>query len=77
MIRRACTNAARTCVAYHFEMYQTLVAVIGLIAVIHILFEFAWPRAIGYGIITVAAYWVGQGIVALLQRPARRHSSLD
>lgn len=77
MIRRTCTSAAHACAAHHFELYQTLVAVIGLIAVIHILFEFAWPRAIGYGVITVAAYWVGQGIVALLQRPARHHSSLD
>lgn len=72
MIRHACATAAKTCIAVHYELYQTFVALLGMVAVIHILCDFAWPRALGYGAITVGSYWVGQGIVTLFQRPTRR-----
>jgi hypothetical protein len=66
-------------VAIHFELYQTLLALIATVAVLHILLDYNWPHAAAYGAVTVAAYWVGQGIVALIQRAirSRTRSSMD
>ena len=58
-----------------YDLYQTLIAIIGMIGVNRILFELPWPRAIGYAVVTVLAYWVGTGLVSLFQKPAK--TSLD
>jgi hypothetical protein len=54
-----------------YDLYQTLIAIIGMVGVNRILFDFAWSRAIGYALCTVLAYWAGQGLVVLLQRSAK------
>lgn len=70
----------RALVAIHYELYQSFLALVCTVAVLHILLDYTWAHACLYGVVTVAAYWVGQGIVALIQRAARRgdaRSSLD
>jgi len=54
-----------------YDLYQTLLAVIGMVGVCRLLFDFAWPRAIGYAVITVFAYWAGIGLVTIFQKVAK------
>lgn len=54
-----------------YDLYQTLIAIIGMVGVCRILFDFAWPPAVGYAVVTVAAYWAGTGLMGLVQRPAK------
>ena len=58
-----------------YDLYQTLIAIIGMVGVNRILFEFSWPRSIGYAVCTVMAYWAGNGLVTLLQKGLK--TSLD
>lgn len=59
----------RAVVAAHYPVYQTLLAVLGTVFSIHFLFDYSLTKSLGYGVVTVLAYWIGQGIVAMLQRP--------
>jgi len=59
----------RAVVAAHYPVYQTLLAVLGTVFSIHILFDYSLSKSLGYGAVTILAYWIGQGIVVLLQRP--------
>jgi uncharacterized membrane protein len=58
-----------------YDLYQTLLAIIGMIGMCRILLNFAWPQAIAYSVATVMAYWAGTGLTtlcqALLRRPAK------
>ena len=65
----------RTPLPSFYDLYQTLIAIIGMVGVNRILFELPWPRATGYAVVTVLAYWVGTGLVSLFQKPAK--TSLD
>jgi hypothetical protein len=68
----------RWIVAYHFPVYQTLVGLFGVIACLRILSPYSLPLCIGYGSVTVGSYWVGQGLVALVQRRrAKQSNSFD
>jgi hypothetical protein len=58
-----------------YDLYQMIIAVIGMIGVNRILFGFSWRVSVEYALVTVAAYWVGQGFVALLQKSPK--TSLD
>lgn len=62
--------------AIHFPVYQSLVAILGAVLCIHILLDYSWGQSFTCGAVTVGAYWLGQGIVTLMYRSARR-SSLD
>lgn len=65
----------RTPLPSFYDLYQTLIAIIGMIGVNRILFELPWPRAFGYAVVTVLAYWAGTGLVSLFQKSAK--TSLD
>jgi hypothetical protein len=58
-----------------YDLYQMLLGVIGLIGVFRILGEYAWVLAVEYAVAGIAAFWIGQGIVALFQKTPR--PSLD
>ena len=51
-----------------YDIYQLVIAVIGMVAIIRILCCLPWANSIGYGIVTVAGYWGGQSIVTLLKK---------
>ena len=72
MLRRALAQ-------HHFALFQTAVVLIGLVVCLHILCEYPWALCAGYSATGVAAYWVGQGLMGLVQRPRTRRpdSSLD
>ncbi len=55
-----------------YDLYQLIIAVIGMVGVNRMLFEFSWRLSVAYAAATVAAYWAGQGFVALLQNPRKR-----
>ncbi|MBC8104551.1 MAG: hypothetical protein H7Z41_18405 [Cytophagales bacterium] len=61
----------RALAAIHFEIYQTALALAATFAVLHLLFNYDLMHAAGYGSVTVASYWIGQGLVALVQRVTR------
>lgn len=65
----------RTLARVHFELYQTALALLGTIAVLHILFDYSWMHSSAYGSVTIASYWAGQGVVALIQRFTRRSNA--
>jgi len=70
----------QTLIAIHYDLYQTFLTLVGAIVLLHLLFDYSWAHSAAYGVVTVASYWVGQGIVALIQRVARNNaksSSLD
>lgn len=50
-----------------FELYQLLIAVLGMIGVYRILFEYAWVRSTEHAVITMTACWFGRGLVSLFQ----------
>ena len=60
-----------------YDLYQTLLAIVGMVGVCRILFDFAWLPAVGYAVGTVAAYWAGTGLVSLFQKSAPRRPSED
>lgn len=64
----------RAFVPTFYDLYQLIIAVIGMIGVNRVLFELPWSQSIPYALTTVAAYWAGQGLVSLLQSPK---TSLD
>jgi hypothetical protein len=53
---------------HHYALYQTVLALVGLTAVLHILCDYKWSTALGYAAVTLLSYWGGQGLVTLLQR---------
>ena len=68
----------RGIVACHFAMYQTLVAFAGIVAILLLLSPYTRAASCVYAGVTVGSYWIGQGLVVLLQkRKARRSDSLD
>jgi hypothetical protein len=66
-----------TLIAIHYPVYQTVVALAGIILSIRLLFEYSWGQSAVCGASLVASFWVGQGIVTLIRRGTRRSSSLD
>ena len=70
----------RALVAVHYDLYQTVLALVGAVVLLHLLFDYSWSHSAMYGGVTVVSYWVGQGIVATIQRMMRgsaKSSSLD
>ena len=51
-----------------YDIYQTIIAIIGMVGICRMLMEFSWTRSIVYSVVTLAAYWLGNGIVALVQK---------
>ena len=66
-----------TLIALHYPIYQTIVALAGIILSIRLLFDYSWGKSATYGIAMAASFWVGQGLVLLIRRATRRSSSLD
>ncbi len=60
-----------------YDLYRTLLAIVGMVGVCRILFDFSWPPALGYAVGTVAAYGAGTGLVSLFQKSAPRRPSAD
>lgn len=73
MLRRISPTSLPT----FYDVYQTVIAILGMLGVNRILFEFSWSRSIGYAVGTVMAYWAGTGLVSLLQRSLKTKTSLD
>ena len=70
----------RALVRIHFELYQSALSLLGLTAVLHILLAYTWGYAASCGAVTVASFWLGQGVVALIQHGAKNSAgrrSLD
>ena len=63
--------------AARFALYNTVLWVVGLVAIIHLLFDYSWSLSLGYSAVTVGSYWLGQGIVTVLQKARPHSSSLD
>jgi len=59
----------------HYDLYQSFCAAVGAVLVIRILFNYSWQLSAAYGVTTIAAYWLGQGVVALLTRRPHPSSS--
>ncbi len=57
----------RTLLPTFYDVYQFLLAVIGMIGVCRLLFDFSWTRSVGIGAMYVTAYWLGMGLHSLLQ----------
>lgn len=57
-----------------FDLYQLFLAVIGMVGVNRILFEYRWVLSVKYALVLVAAFWIGQGLLSLFQS---RNPSLD
>jgi hypothetical protein len=66
-----------TLIALHYPIYQTIVALAGIILSIRLLFDYSWGRSATYSIAMVASFWVGQALVTLIRRATRRTSPLD
>lgn len=62
----------RTSLPSLYDLYQTLISVIAMLGVTRILFEMPWAQAFGCSFLTVLSFWLGQGIVSLLQQRRRR-----
>jgi Na+/citrate or Na+/malate symporter len=70
----------RALIAIHYDLYQTVLALVGAVVLLHLLFDYSWSHSAMYGAVTVVSYWIGQGIVATVQRMIRHNaksSSLD
>lgn len=57
-----------------YDLYQTLLAIVGMVGVCRILFDFSWLPAAGYAVGTVAAYWAGTGLFSLFQKGGKRNA---
>jgi hypothetical protein len=66
-----------TLITIHYPIYQTVVALAGIILSIRLLFDYSWGQSAACGAALVASFWVGQGIVLLIRRGTRRSSSID
>ena len=51
-----------------FLTYRTVLTVLTAIVLLRILFEYEWSQAALYGVATVCSFFIGQGIVGLLQK---------
>jgi len=54
-----------------FLTYRTVLTVLTAIVLLRILFEYEWSQAALYGVATVCSFFIGQGIVGLLQKNRR------
>lgn len=70
-------NTSVTAAAARFALYNTVLWLVGLVAIIHMLFDYSWSLSLGYSAVTVGSYWLGQGIVTVLQKTRSHSSSLD
>ena len=62
----------RTLVAAHYAIYQLSLAIICMAFCLYILFDCPLLKAFGFSIVTFASYALGQVLVILARRAARR-----
>ncbi|GEM_PF-2806329 len=60
-----------------YTLLQSVCTVIVAFFVIHTFFDFSWQRALTLSVATVGGYWLGQGVLSLLERWRRPTTSLD
>ena len=57
----------RTSLPTFYDVYQFLLAVIGMVGVCRLLFGFSWPRSLGIGVLYITSYWLGMSAYSLVQ----------
>ena len=75
-------SVIRALIAVHFTLYQTTLALVAMVTVLHLLLNYGWMQSTEYGFFTVSGFWIGQGLVTLVNRALgyggkKRNGSLD